>query len=234
TDGREDAIVLTRIDHVMICMPDLRQGIEAYTRIGFSVHPGGDHTSGGTHNAIAFFEDDYLELLSVRGGRQHETGATLMDFLARGGGLRYIALQSDDLAADVAAMRRRGVDVSEPSDGGRRTPAGQGLRRRFARLGPGHPLPIWVIQHVPPPAARRWRAGGPGPSRCSIGRAAWTPPRSGWPITGCRRRRAASVTPASRRCWFRRRTRAASTSACSGQRRTRFRGAPRLRRGAPN
>src|SRR5207249_4250520 len=83
---------------------------------------------GGPPNAIAFFEDDYLELLSVRDGRQHEAGAALMDFLARGGGLRYIALQSDDLAADVAAMRRRGVDVSEPSDGGRRTPAGQELR----------------------------------------------------------------------------------------------------------
>src|SRR3989442_8477630 len=139
----------------MICMPDLRQGIEAYTRIGFSVHPGGDHTSGGTHNAIAFFEDDYLELLSVRDGRQHEAGAALLDFLARGGGLRYIALQSDDLAADVAAMRRRGVDVSEPSDGGRCTPAGQELRWRSPRLRPRHPLPIFFIQHLTPLAQRR-------------------------------------------------------------------------------
>src|SRR5207247_5104596 len=97
-----------------------------------------------THNAIAFFEDDYLELLSVRGGRQHETGATLMDFLARGGGLRYIALQSDDLTADVAAMRRRGVDVSEPSDGGRRTPAGQELRWGRARPGAGQRRPARV------------------------------------------------------------------------------------------
>src|SRR3989441_5697970 len=134
----------------MICMPDLRQGIEAYTRIGFSVHPGGDHTSGGTHNAIAFFEDDYLELLSVRDGRQHEAGAALLDFLARGGGLRYIALQSDDLAADVAAIRRRGVDVSEPSDGGRRTPARPGLRWGFARPRAGHPPAVLFLQHVTP------------------------------------------------------------------------------------
>src|SRR5207244_518342 len=56
---------------------------------------------------------------------------------------------------DVAAMRRRGVDVSEPSDGGRRTPAGQELRWRFARLGPEHPLPIFFIQHVTPLAERR-------------------------------------------------------------------------------
>jgi hypothetical protein len=35
--------VLTRIDHVMICVPDLPQGIETYRRIGFDVKPGGVH-----------------------------------------------------------------------------------------------------------------------------------------------------------------------------------------------
>src|SRR2546427_12212704 len=139
----------------MICVPNLKQGIEAYTRIGFSVQPGGDHTSGGTHNALAFFKDDYLELLAVREGQQQAAGAALLEFLARGGGLRYIALQSDDLAADVAAMRTRGVDVSDPDDGGRRTPAGQELRWRSARLGPQNPLPIFFIQHLTPPAEGR-------------------------------------------------------------------------------
>ena len=58
--------MLTRIDHVMICVADLDRGIDAYTQLGFNVHPGGVHTGRGTHNAIAFFEDDYLELLSIR------------------------------------------------------------------------------------------------------------------------------------------------------------------------
>ena len=147
--------MLTRIDHVMICVPNLKQGIEAYTRIGFGIQPGGDHTSGGTHNAIAFFKDDYLELLAVREGQQPQAGAALLEFLAKGGGLRYVALQSDDLAADVAAMRTRGVDVSDPEGGGRRTPAGQELRWRSARLGPGTPLPIFFIQHLSPLAVRR-------------------------------------------------------------------------------
>ncbi len=57
--------MLTRIDHVMICPPSLEQGIEAYTRIGFDIHPGGASSSQGTHNAIAFLEDDYLELASI-------------------------------------------------------------------------------------------------------------------------------------------------------------------------
>jgi len=147
--------VLTRIDHVMICVPHLAEGIETYTRIGFDVKPGGVHTTGGTENAIAFFQDDYLELLGVRAGDENSAGHALLDFLARGGGLRYIALLSDDLAADVAAMRGRGIAVSDVSDGGRRAPAGQELRWKSARLGPENPLPIFFIQHVTPLAERR-------------------------------------------------------------------------------
>jgi catechol 2,3-dioxygenase-like lactoylglutathione lyase family enzyme len=147
--------VLTRIDHVMICVPDLQQAIDAYTRIGFDVRPGGVHPGGGTENAIAFFQDDYLELLAVRTGEERLAGTALLEFLSRGPGLRYVAVQSDDLAADVAAMRTRGVDVSDPADGGRRTPSGQELRWRSARLGPSNPLPIFFIQHLTALTERR-------------------------------------------------------------------------------
>src|SRR5688572_9576390 len=101
------AAVLTRIDHVMICVPELARGVDAYRRIGFDVHPGGAHSSGGTETAIAFLQHDCLELLGVRESRSHEASAGLVEFLARGGVLRYICVQSDDLAADVAAMRPR-------------------------------------------------------------------------------------------------------------------------------
>jgi len=148
-------MALTRIDHVMICVPDLKAGIETYRRLGFDVHYGGVHPGGGTENAIAFFEDDYLELLSIRPGEQAQAGAALVEFLARGGGLRYLAVQSDDLAADVTAMRRRGVDVSDATDGARRTPAGTELRWRAARLGAGNALPIFFIEHVTSLAERR-------------------------------------------------------------------------------
>jgi catechol 2,3-dioxygenase-like lactoylglutathione lyase family enzyme len=156
--------VLTRIDHVMICVPDLQQAIDAYTRIGFSVRPGGVHPGGGTENAIAFFQDDYLELLAVRKGEERLAGGALLEFLSRGPGLRYVAVQSDDLVADVAAMRRRGVDVSDPTDGGRRTPAGEELHWRAARLGPGNALPIFFIEHLTPLAERRRRHTGEHPN----------------------------------------------------------------------
>jgi catechol 2,3-dioxygenase-like lactoylglutathione lyase family enzyme len=148
--------MLTRIDHVMICVPSLEQGIDAYTRIGFNVYPGGAHTGKGTHNAIAFHREDYLELMSISDKDEYlsaraaagGTGPSLVDFLSRGGGFRYVIVQSDDLAADVAAMRQRGVDVQEPTDGARRTPAGRELRWKVAALGERNPLPVLFLQHL--------------------------------------------------------------------------------------
>ena len=142
----------------MICVPDLQKGIDAYARIGFNIYPGGAHAGRGTHNAIAFHEDDYLELLSIRDRDEYLAASPdggLIEFLARGGGFRYVAVQSDDLAADVAAMRGRGVDVGDAVDGGRRTPAGQDLRWKSAVLGPRNGLPIFFIEHLTPLPERR-------------------------------------------------------------------------------
>jgi hypothetical protein len=158
--------VLTGVDHLMICVADLQQGIDAYTRMGFGVHPGGVHPGRGTHNAIAFFEHDYLEVMGLRDRAEYLAAAGaaggLLEFLERGGGLRYIAMQSDDLDADVAAMRKRGVDVTDASEGGRRTPGGVELRWKVARLGPANELPMFVIQHLTPLAERRGQAPGAG------------------------------------------------------------------------
>ena len=153
--------MLTRIDHAMICVPDLAKGIEAYTRLGFTVYPGGSHTGRPTHNAIAFHDEDYLEILSIRDRSAVVPGspdAGLASYLDQGGGFRIVALQSDDLAADVAAMRARGVDVGEIRDGGRRTLEGQELRWRAAFLGSRDALPIFFIQHLTPLAERKAHA----------------------------------------------------------------------------
>jgi len=153
--------VLTRIDHAMICVPDLAKGIETYTRLGFTVYPGGSHTGRPTHNAIAFHDEDYLEILSIRDRSAVVPGspdASLAAYLDEGGGFRIVALQSDDLATDVAAMRARGVDVGEIRDGGRRSLEGQELRWRAAFLGPRDALPIFFIQHLTPLAERKAHA----------------------------------------------------------------------------
>jgi hypothetical protein len=51
--------MLTRVDHVMICPPDLERGIDTYARLGFNVFRGGVHPGKGTHNAIAFLQEDW-------------------------------------------------------------------------------------------------------------------------------------------------------------------------------
>ena len=155
--------MFTRIDHVMICVPDLQRGMEQYRKIGFDIHPGGNHPGKGTHNAIAFNTEDYVELLAIRDPAEQQaasrvpgtTATGLAEFLAKGGGIRYVVVQSDDLAADVTAMRQRGVDVSDAVDASRRTPAGNLLQWKAAVTGPKTPLPIFFIQHVTPLAERR-------------------------------------------------------------------------------
>lgn len=161
--------MFTRIDHVMICVPDLARGSEQFFRMGFNIHPGGVHPGRGTHNAIAFFNDDYLELLAIRDPAEHRAAAVpgslnhgLDEFVAAGGGIRYVVIQSDDLAADVAAMRARGVDVNDVKDGSRRTTSGAELRWRAATLGPKNPLPLFFIEHVTPVAERRASTPGAG------------------------------------------------------------------------
>ena len=72
--------MLTRIDHVTIGAADLCAGIDAYTRIGFELDERG----------VARNDGDHFEL---------EVG---------GDGLQSIALASDALAADSAAVRARG------------------------------------------------------------------------------------------------------------------------------
>jgi catechol 2,3-dioxygenase-like lactoylglutathione lyase family enzyme len=161
--------MFTRIDHVMICVPDLARGIEQYRKMGFNMHPGGVHPGKGTHNAIAFNGDDYVELLAIRDQAEYAAAAAsgsahggLPEFIAAGGGIRYIILQSDDLAQDVSAMRSRGIEVSDATDAGRRTPAGKDLRWKFAVLGSKNPLPVFFIQHLTPVEERRKQTPGAG------------------------------------------------------------------------
>lgn len=148
--------MITRIDHVVIAVADLQQGMARFTRLGFNMQAGGEHSGLGTHNAVALFADDYIELLAQR---DSAADAGLAEFIAAGGGLYRIVLQSDDLAADVAAMRSRGVDVSDVVEGSRRTPAGQILQWKFAVPGPRNPLPLLFIEHLTAAAERLVPAG---------------------------------------------------------------------------
>ena len=162
--------MFTAIDHLMICTPDLARGAETYRKLGFNVQSGGVHPGKGTHNAIAFNDPDYLELLAIRDPAEERAaeaaagswGRDLSGFIAAGGGIRFVILQSDALAADVAAMRGRGVEVNNVVDD-RRAQGGQVFRWKAATLGPKNPLPLFFIQHLTPMGERRKHTPGAGP-----------------------------------------------------------------------
>jgi catechol 2,3-dioxygenase-like lactoylglutathione lyase family enzyme len=148
--------VLTRIDHTVVGVPNLEEGIEIYRRIGFDVRYGGSHPGANTAAAFAFFDDDYLELRAVREGAEASASDPFVSFMQRrGGGLFRIAVRSDDLAEDIAAMRRRGVEVEGPMEGELLTADGHTLRWSSAELGSNNPLPLSFIQHLTP-LDERW------------------------------------------------------------------------------
>lgn len=159
--------MFTRLDHVTIAVPDLQHGIAQYSKMGFNVHAAGIHPGRGTHNAVAFNTADYLELLAIRDPAEYSAsrapgapGIGLDTFIAQGGGIRQIAVQSDDLDADIAAMRGRGVDVGNVVEGGRRMADGRELRWKIAVLGAKNPLPIFFIEHLTPLDVRRAQVPG--------------------------------------------------------------------------
>jgi len=66
----------------------------------------------------------------------------------RGGGFRYVAVQSDDRTADVVAMRRRGVEVGKATKGARRTPAGHLTPLDERRRSHGVPPPACGVRNT--------------------------------------------------------------------------------------
>ena len=154
----------------MICCANLEQGVAQYKRLGFNVQSGGTHPGKGTHNAIAFNEPDYVELLAIRdpaeekaaSGGKGSWGADLPGYIKAGGGIRFVILQSDDLAADVAAMKGRGVDVSDVVEGRRQQDAVE-FKWKSAFLGPKNPLPLFFIQHLTSLEARKLVTRHPSP-----------------------------------------------------------------------
>jgi catechol 2,3-dioxygenase-like lactoylglutathione lyase family enzyme len=145
--------MFTRIDHLVIAVPNVPQAISTYSNLGFNIYPGGDHVGLGTHCAIAFHGDQYLELIAIRDAAEHRAAAAhsavadagLDQFIADGGGIRAMVLACDDLAAEVAAMRGRGVEVSDPETVERVLPDGRRLRSLVA-VPAG--LPLQFVQHL--------------------------------------------------------------------------------------
>ncbi len=101
------------IDHVVILVRDLDAAEATFTRLGFSLTPRGHH-SIGTQNHCLMFENDYLELLSVK--QPHPVTQYFSQFLAASDGAAAIALSSDDPQSAHASLCSDGVAADAPVD----------------------------------------------------------------------------------------------------------------------
>jgi catechol 2,3-dioxygenase-like lactoylglutathione lyase family enzyme len=125
-----------RFDHAVILVSDLAKASETFTRLGFSVSPGGAHTGLGTHNALVRFGVDYLELLAVRdeaeATKPGSSTASLVERLRSGkGGLASFALATADIERDAARFREHGLPAVGPFAMERLRPDGHRLSWRL-------------------------------------------------------------------------------------------------------
>jgi catechol 2,3-dioxygenase-like lactoylglutathione lyase family enzyme len=153
--------MLTGIDHVIIGVHDLEGAARRFEeQLGLRASGGGIHPSGGTANRIIVIGETYLELIAVRA--PDEAQPSLTQRLAKGEGYLNVVIGSNDLQADSATMRERGVTVHGPTAGQLRSADGRArgwLRGDVERPDLAQHYPF-LIQHDSAGEERRFRLAG--------------------------------------------------------------------------
>jgi len=147
---------LRSVDHVILGVTDLAAAARDYEKVlGFAVSAGGTHPGAGTYNRLIVLDPEYVELIARLPG--HAAGETLASpvspMFTRAPGTIGFALASDDIWADVEAIRERGVPVGDPREGRLDGPHGTGRGWLTARVDEDAALGLepwrlpFVIQH---------------------------------------------------------------------------------------
>ena len=140
------------VDHILIAVENVEQASEQYKRLGFEVQPGGEHPRMGTYNALVPLSDgSYLELIGVRDrskAEQFPNTKAVAEALGRQNRLAAFALDTNDLATDVQALRWRGLAIGSPVEGERVRPDGQKVSWKTAHFD--DPILPFLIQDITP------------------------------------------------------------------------------------
>lgn len=106
------------LDHIVHAVRNLDAAAALYRRLGFTVGARNRHP-WGTHNHVIQVSQFFVELLTFaepdklgEDGFSRLFAAYNRDFIARGGGLSMLLLESHDAAADAEALRGAGIAVS--------------------------------------------------------------------------------------------------------------------------
>ena len=153
--------MLTALDHIIIGVNSLEQATKTFSeKLGLIASGGGIHPVGGTANRIILVGDTYLELITVRAPA--EAQQSILDRLSKGEGYLNFVLSSNDIEADSAALRGRGVSITGPTPGQLKSPDGR--TRGWSRvdiersdLAQRYPF---LIQHDSTGEERRYRLAG--------------------------------------------------------------------------
>lgn len=153
--------MLTGLDHIIIGVNDLAEAEKSFGQnLGLAVSGGGIHPTGGTANCVIVIGDTYIELITLYEPR--EAQQSILERLAMGDGYLNFALSSNDIDADGAAMKQRGMSVIGPTPGQLTSPDGRA--RRWSRVDVERPdltqrYPF-IIQHDSVGEERRFRLAG--------------------------------------------------------------------------
>src|ERR1700730_11148094 len=153
--------MLTAIDHIIIGVQDLEKAAAQFGQnLGLLASGGGIHTTGGTANRIIVIGDSYIELIAVRA--PGEAQQSMVDRLAKGEGYLNVVLASNDIQAEGAAMRQRGITIIGPKSGQLRS--ADGRSRSWSRIDVEQSVLAqhypFLIQHDSAGEERRHRLAG--------------------------------------------------------------------------
>jgi catechol 2,3-dioxygenase-like lactoylglutathione lyase family enzyme len=153
--------MLTGLDHIIIGVNDLEKAAKVFSQnLGLAVSGGGIHPTGGTANRIIVIGDTYIELITVNKPEEAQQG--ILDRLAKDEGYLNFVLTSNDIAADVEAISRRGIHVIGPAPGQLRSAGGR--ERNWFRADVERPELAqhypFIIQHDSTGEERRFKLAG--------------------------------------------------------------------------
>lgn len=111
------------IDHLVLCVSDLKKARTQYEKLGFTMTPDAQHPFG-TGNTLAQFDGCFLEVLAVTrpqliseaDGNDFSFAAFNRDFLQHGEGMSMLVLDSTDEVADRDDFQSKGLHVYAPFD----------------------------------------------------------------------------------------------------------------------
>lgn len=153
--------MLTAIDHIIIGVRDLDRAAAQFSqKLGLQASGGGIHPTGGTANRVIVIGDTYLELIAVHVPAEAQQG--MVERLAKGEGYLNVVLASDNIEAEGASMRKRGVSIIGPTPGELRS--ADGRSRGWSRIDVEQPVLAqrypFLIQHDSTGEERRHRLAG--------------------------------------------------------------------------